>query len=158
MSGLTVIGVGNRLRGDDAIGPMVIDALRKKPDPRVILVDAGSDALGILEYLDDQDAVVIIDACRMHKEPGSVVVFAPSEATLILEDDPLSLHGLGLGESLRMAESLQMLPRKTKIIGIEPDSIQFTGKLSKPVSRALNIAIEKVQDELIEVTELIETN
>ncbi|NQV15651.1 hydrogenase maturation protease [bacterium] len=157
MSTLTVIGIGNRLRGDDAIGPMVIDALRERHDTELKLVDAGNDALGILEYFDNQGSIMIVDACRMNKAPGTVLEFNASKAAMVLDMDPLSLHGLGLAEALQMAESLQMLPSELKIIGIEPDSIQFSGNLSPPVQRALIIATEKVQDELHRVAERIMT-
>lgn len=156
MTALTVIGIGNRLRGDDAVGPLLIDELSMLADSQLELIDAGSDALGILEYLEGRRDVIIIDACRMGRKPGTLITFDTSQVDLILDGDPLSLHGLGLAESLRMAESLHMLPEDLKIIGIEPDSTQFNGKLSPPVQRALKTAIEKINDELHRVKELIE--
>jgi len=149
---LTVIGVGNRLRGDDAVGPLLIDALSASQADALELIDAGSDALGILEYFENRQEVIVVDACSMGRDPGCLVSFSPSQADLVLEEDPLSLHGLGLAEALRMAESLKMLPEHLKIIGIEPDSIQFNGTLSQPVQRALKIAIKTVQDEFHRVT------
>ena len=157
MESLTIIGVGNRLRGDDAVGPMLIDELSARPDSHLELIDGGSDPLGVLEYLEDRQNVIIVDACQMGREPGDLVCFTPSEASMILVDEPLSLHGLGLAEALRMADSLHMLPEDLKIIGIEPYSIQFNGGLSEPVQKALKDAIKKVHDELHRVTELIES-
>ncbi|MCF6239417.1 MAG: hydrogenase maturation protease [Candidatus Marinimicrobia bacterium] len=148
MAALTVIGVGNRLRGDDAVGPLLIDALATLPDLDLELVDAGSDVLGILEYFEGRKHVLVVDACCMGKESGTLVSFDPAQAELILDKDPMSLHGLGLAEALGMADSLQMLPGNLKIIGIEPDSIQFNSTLSPPVQRALKLAIEKVQAEV----------
>ena len=157
MAALTVIGIGNRLRGDDAVGPLLIDELSTLPDSQLELIDAGSDALGILEYLEGRQEVIIIDACRMGRKPGTLVTFDPTQADLILDGDPISLHGLGLAETLRMAESLRMFSGDLKIIGIEPDSTQFNGKLSQPVQRAMKTAIEKIHNELHQVRELIET-
>ena len=127
MAALTVIGIGSRLRGDDAIGPMLIDKLSSLPNSKIELVDAGSDALGILEFLQEREHVIIVDACRMGRKPGSIVEMDPSQIDMILKDDPISLHGLGLAESIKMAQSLNMLPEDLKIIGIEPESIQFNG-------------------------------
>ena len=154
MAALTVIGVGSRLRGDDAIGPLLIDALSVLPDSQLELVDAGSDALSILEYLEGRDRVIIVDACCMGRDAGDLVEFAPSQIEMILHDDPLSLHGLGLAESLKMAASLYMLPPELKIIGIEPESIQFNGSLSVPVQKALKLAVEIVHDKLNRVIQL----
>jgi len=150
MATLTVIGIGNRLRGDDALGPLAIDALRSINEEGLELVDAGSDAIGMLEYLSDRGKVLIIDACKMGREPGSLVCFSPEQAELVLEPDPLSLHGLGLAEALRMAGSLQLLPDDLKIIGIEPDSIQFNGQLSKTAQQALEMIVQEVHRELHE--------
>jgi hydrogenase maturation protease len=156
MTALTVIGVGNRLRGDDAVGPLVIDALANLSAHDLELVDAGSDALGILEYFEGRKQVIIVDACCMGREPGCVVSFEPAQAQLILDNDPMSLHGLGLAEALQMAEALEMLPEKLKIIGIEPDSIQFKGTLSQPVQQALKLAVGQVQEAVQQISEMVE--
>ncbi|MEA3287744.1 MAG: hydrogenase maturation protease [Candidatus Marinimicrobia bacterium] len=156
MTTLTVIGVGNRLRGDDAVGSLVIDALANMSDQDLELVDAGSDALSILEYLEGRQQVIIVDACCMGRDPGSVVSFDPAQAQLILDDDPMSLHGLGLAEALKIADSLEMLPESLKIIGIEPDSLQFKGTLSQPVQQALKTVVKKIQDVFKRKLEVIE--
>ncbi len=156
MAALTIIGVGNRLRGDDAIGPLLIDALSGLSHSQVELVDAGSDALGLLEYFQGRDHVIVIDACHMGRKAGCIVEFDPTQIDLVLKDDPISLHGLGLAESIQMAQSLQMLPRDLKIIGIEPESIQFSGSLSVPVQKAMKKAIEIIEDKLNRVSQLAE--
>jgi hydrogenase maturation protease len=156
MARLTVIGVGSRLRGDDAIGPFLIDALSSISNSQLELVDAGSDALGILEYFQGRDHVIIVDACKMGREAGSIVEFDTHEIDFILGDEPLSLHGLGLAESLKMAGTLGMLPNNLKIIGIEPESIQFNGSLTAPVQKALEMAVEIVEDKLNRVSQLAE--
>ena len=156
MAILTVIGVGSRLRGDDAIGPLLIDALSRQTHSQIELVDAGSDALGILEYLEGREHVVVIDACQMGREAGSVVEFDAAEIDFVLKDDPISLHGLGLAESIKMAASLNMITEDLKIIGIEPESIQFNGSLSIPVQRALKMAVDIVENKLNRVSQLAE--
>lgn len=150
---LTVIGVGNRLRGDDAVGPALIEELTKQQLPDLELIDAGADALGVLEYFENRDSVIIVDACRMDQEPGEVKCFDSKKARLFLAHDQLSLHGLGLAEALKMAETLRILPASLKIIGIEPLSLQLGGELSKPVQQALKIAADYVYLELQKVGE-----
>ncbi|MCF7826719.1 MAG: hydrogenase maturation protease [Candidatus Marinimicrobia bacterium] len=156
MTALTVIGVGSRLRGDDAIGPLVIEALAEQTDSQLELVDAGSDALGILEYFEGRDHVLVVDACRMGCKAGYVEAIDPAQVDLILQKDPLSLHGLGLSEAIKMAKSLNLLPHDLKIIGIEPESIQFNGSLSAPVQRALKMVVNIIHDELNRVKQLVE--
>jgi hypothetical protein len=55
-----------------------------------------------------------------------------------------------------MAASLNMIPEDLKIIGIEPESIQFNGSLSIPVQRALKMAVDIVEDKLNRVSQLAE--
>jgi hydrogenase maturation protease len=90
------------------------------------------------------------------REAGSVVEFDAAEIDFVLKDDPISLHGLGLAESIKMAASLNMIPEDLKIIGIEPESIQFNGSLSIPVQRALKMAVDIVEDKLNRVSQLAE--
>ncbi len=156
MTVLTVIGVGSRLRGDDALGPILIDTLSKQTNSQLELVDAGSDALGILEYFQGRDHVIVVDACRMGREPGAVAEIDPSQIDLIIQDDPISLHGLGLAESIKMAESLSMLPAELKIVGIEPESIQFNSSLSPSGQRALKMVVSIIYTELNRVVQLAE--
>ena len=144
------------MRGDDAIGPLLIDALSRLSHSQVELIDAGSDALGMLEYFQDREHVIVVDACQMGREAGSIVEFDPTQIDFVLKNDPISLHGLGLAESIKMADSLNMLPQDLKIIGIEPESIQFNGSLSVPVQKALKMAVEMVEDKLNRVIQLAE--
>ena len=154
MPGLTVIGIGNVLRGDDGVGPALIQALAEESIPDIELIQAGSDALGLLEYLENRQRVWVVDACQMGRRPGEMVIFDPSEAELIMEKVQISLHGLGLAEALKMADALKMLPPELKIIGIEPESIQFNGELSLPVQRALKKAIKLVRSDRIQSAEV----
>ena len=156
MAALTVIGVGSRLRGDDAIGPLLIDALSDQTHSQIELVDAGSDALGIIEYFQGRDHVIVVDGCQMGRDAGCIEEIDPTQIDLVIKDDPVSLHGLGLAEAIKMAESLQMLPEDLKIIGIEPESIQFNSSLSVPVQRALKKAVKIVHTELNRVKQLAE--
>ncbi len=68
---LAVIGVGNVLRGDDAIGVRVVESLRAAMarDPlalpvRTRLVDGGTLGLDLLTPIRDASAVVLVDAIR----------------------------------------------------------------------------------------------
>jgi len=153
---LTVIGVGSRLRGDDAIGPLVIDALEAQDHQGMELIDAGSDALGILEYLQGREHVIIIDACQMGQTPGRVKLIDPVQVDMVLKEDPVSLHGLGLAEAIRMGAALNMLPDHLKIIGIEPESIQFSGTISASLQKALKRVTKIVHDELGRLQQVLE--
>ncbi|MCF7807651.1 MAG: hydrogenase maturation protease [Candidatus Marinimicrobia bacterium] len=151
MKPLTVIGIGNRLRGDDAAGPMVIDGLMELNDPQVELIDAGSDAIGLLEYLNDRNRVWIVDACSMAKSPGEVVKFRPDQVDMLLKNDLQNLHGLGLAEALKMATELKMLPKELMIFGIQPQALEFNSAVSSSVLTAIERLVHEIHNEIQEV-------
>ena len=58
-----VLGLGNRLVGEDGFGSAVIEMLRRRPDlpANVDLVDAHTDLLAHLETIASYDEVVLVD-------------------------------------------------------------------------------------------------
>lgn len=148
MHHMTVVGMGSRLCGDDAIGVTVLDELRKADDGQLELIDGGLDALGLLDLLNRRENVVIVDATRMGLEPGEIRSFSHDEVNLVVNEDHLSLHGIGLTEALQLGERLGLLPQKLKFIGIQPLSVNVGSELSTPVQAAIEPVLELIQKEL----------
>ncbi len=58
-----VLGLGNRLSGEDAFGPAVVERLLALPErPGVEVEDAGCDLLAFLDRFASFDHVVLVDA------------------------------------------------------------------------------------------------
>ena len=67
--GLLVLGLGNPLRGDDGIGPRVIEALQDRGLPSgVEVIDGGTGGLGLVNMLSCRQRVIIVDAANMRME------------------------------------------------------------------------------------------
>ena len=144
---LKVIALGNILRGDDGIGPVVIQKLEKrKPSLPVKLCDVGSDAFTILDYLLDSDPILIIDCARMGKKPGTVQKMVTKSTELLPESVGMSLHGFSLAEILQMARSMGV-NKDLSIIGVEPDTVQFNSGLSEVVKKSIPIIIKMIEEE-----------
>jgi len=134
---LNVIGLGNFLKGDDAIGPLVIEKLSKSfNESELNLVDAGADAISVLDYLIGKDPVVIIDCAKMGKKPGEVVEFEVTEVTIAQVCNTFSLHGFSFGDVYKMATAMGPVA-PCKIIGVEPKHINFNEDLSKEVEASI---------------------
>ena len=144
---LNVIGLGNFLKGDDAIGPVIIEKLSKSfNESELNLVDAGADAISVLDYLIGKDPVVIIDCAKMGKEHGDVIEFDLSEANIVQVHNTFSLHGFSFGDIYNMAT--QMGPvAPCKIIGVEPKHINFNEDLSTEVEASIPKIINIVTTE-----------
>ena len=139
-----IIGVGNEIAGDDAVGPAVIEALRPRRLPKnVELVSVGADALAVIEYLQQDCDAIIVDAVHVGKAPGTVLTFPVERAKVTIESDAFSLHGVGLSYVLNLAEQLG-LPARVTIVGIEPESVQPGQPMADVVSKAIPEAVDAI--------------
>jgi len=144
---INVIGLGNPLKGDDAVGPVVIEQLyRLNTEYKLKLVDAGADAFMVLDYLLADDPVIIIDCAKMGKVAGEVVAFDVNSANIKNVSGTLSLHGFSFAEMYVMATSIGPVS-PCKIIGVEPKNIDFNTDLSEEVEASIPEIIKIVKME-----------
>jgi hydrogenase maturation protease len=144
-----IIGLGNPLLGDEGIGVRVVEELKglELPDG-VAVVEGGTAGLGLIGLMEGYQRVIIVDAADMGYSSGHVVRFTPSEARFKTVEAPLSLHQVGLGEVLAVAEALEMAPPELIIIGIQPGRIEEGAELSPEVKEAIPQVIKIILDEL----------
>ncbi len=144
---LKVIGLGSELRGDDGIGPHLINELNKQDIPVPLkLIDAGSDAFTILEHLTATEPLLIIDCARMGQTPGTISQFELNEVNLRQVDKAVSLHGFGFAEVYRLAQQLGPVVH-CKVIAIEPQTVEFGQSLSEPVEEKVPELVNLVMEE-----------
>jgi len=110
-------------------------------------VDAGPDALALLDRWDQDGLNVVVDAARMGERPGTVRRFTPAQVHLRPWRDSLSAHGLGLAEALALGERIGALPRRLVIYGVEPETTQPGRELSPAVAAAVPGVIEAIAAE-----------
>jgi len=144
-----ILGLGNPLLGDEGIGVRVVEELKglELPDG-VAVVEGGTAGLGLIGLMKGYQKVIIVDAVDMGHPPGRVVRFTPSEAQLKTAEAPLSLHQIGLGETLALAEALEVAPAELIIVGIQPSQVEMGAGLSPEVERAIPKIIRIILDEL----------
>jgi len=145
---LRIIALGNELYGDDGIGPAVLNELSKQiAADSADLINAGSDAFVLLDYLLKKDPVLIIDCARMGKKPGEILKFRSSRIQPQWLSNNLSLHGFSIGDILDMARQMDS-SAESVVIGIEPKSIVFNTGLSSEISRNIPAIIDLVREEI----------
>ena len=135
-----VIGIGNRYRGDDAIGPLVVDAIRRaassgRQEIETIVTDGDLSDLA-LRWQADND-VIIVDACRSGRPPGTIQVVDGLTTTIETGPYPVSSHGIGLAEAIELGRLLGRLPRSLAIFAVEAATFDHFAPLSEPVAVAL---------------------
>ena len=126
-----LLGIGNRLRGDDAAGPLVLDQLDDMP--ACYRFDAGEAPENFAEKIArlEPDVVLIIDAADVGAEPGEVRLLDP--ATCVAGG--FSTHAMSLGmvcEYLKQRGCDRVL-----LAGIQPRDIRLGSEISPEVAAAV---------------------
>lgn len=144
-----ILGVGNLLLRDEGVGVHVISALRDRELPDdVELWDGGTASFDLLDTLAGCRQAIIIDAVCTGSEPGTIFRLTPEDISSNKEQ-LISLHQVGLMETLNVAEHLlDSPPEEVIILGIEPKEIDWGLELSAEVEAAVPKLIELVIEEL----------
>jgi hydrogenase maturation protease len=144
-----VLGLGNPLRGDDGIGPRVVEALNHRGLPEgATALDAGTGGLDLLQILEGWERAIIIDAADIGRRPGQFARFTPDEARFVGSQDATSLHNAGLAEVLALADAVgQPLPELV-IFGVQPEKVGWGEGVSEAVEAALPALVDAVFDEI----------
>ena len=78
------------------------------------------ETLALLDVWAGSDAVVLVDAIRSGARPGTIHRFDASEQPLPSElRGSSSTHAVRIGEAIELARSLQRLPRRVLVLGVE---------------------------------------
>lgn len=134
---LLILGLGNRLRGDDAVGLVLAEALRPRLPPTTELrLMEQADPLELAHDLTEEDGPLLaIDCASMGLMPGEWRLF-PWDEAVVGGGSAISTHGAGLPDALHLAAALG---RKGKawLFGVEPGSLDHVEGLSIEVERRL---------------------
>ena len=147
-----ILGLGNPLRGDDGVGPRIVEELSGRQLPQgVQVLDGGNGGLDLLRVLEGWRRVVVVDAAEVGQDPGEFVRFTPEEVRLAEAPNSLSLHNAGLGEALALAEALEQRMPEIVIFGVQPERVGWGGELSSAVEAALPALADAILEEVSRV-------
>ena len=144
-----VLGLGNPLRGDDGVGPRLVEELtcRGLQNGKAAL-DVATGGLELIQVLEGWKRVVVIDAACVGQEPGQFVRFTPDEACLAQTADSFSFHHAGLSEVLALAQAMGRDLPEMVIFGVQPAEVGWREGLSPAVEAALPALAEAVLEEI----------
>lgn len=145
---IVILGVGQELRGDDALGVVAVRKItRELSDPAgnvtgnqagspvdLICIDAGPVPENFCSQLRDfqPDLLLVIDAARLEQTPGTIAWIQGSE----VDDSCFSTHSLPL--SLILGYLAAEAGCEAAILGIQPVDLSFGAPLSAEVSLAVD--------------------
>ena len=128
---ILLLGVGNRLRGDDAVGPLLVERLQGQVD--IPLLDTGDVPENYLGPIEDSGAeiVLIVDAVEMGANVGDTAIFDVEH----VQDMSVSTHTANLGLLFKVIPP----ERRPQVImlGIQPGNIELGQNLTASVHETL---------------------
>jgi hydrogenase maturation protease len=130
---VVVFGIGNRLRGDDGIGPELIDRIGSKI--RAVCINGENAPEMYLGKIAKElpDTILVVDAVHIGRKAGAIEIMDPEELTapfFTTHDLPLRL----LLERLKIVTNGRIY-----IIGVQPKCIILGESLSQSARKALCI-------------------
>jgi hydrogenase maturation protease len=152
MARIAVIGIGNVLTGDDAIGPHVLKVLEASyvlPPEEVFVLDAGTPGYDLTSFLADAEAVILIDSVKAKGGPGEVLVY---DKKALLKKAPvlaMSPHEPGVREALMNADFMGVAPKIVRLVGVIPGSVETGIGITPEVRAAVPAAVAQVVKELL---------
>lgn len=147
---MRVLGIGNRLRRDDGVGPWVVEALRGRL-PQADLRVLGDDGFALLDALAGTDAALVVDAVQSGAAPGTVRRFDAAAGSLPAAVLRCSTHLLGVAEAVELARALGDLPRQLTVYGIEGADFSTGEGLSPAVAAAAAALVEALATQLADL-------
>jgi len=132
-----LLGVGNDIRGDDAVGEMVV---REFKSDEWETIDCGSvpeNHITLIEK-DEYEVVVIVDAANMNLEPGEIRI-VPREHLGVFT---MSTHALPISTVM---DFLDKKVKEVYLIGIQPKDMALKEGMTDELQEAKDRMIELLE-------------
>lgn len=143
-----VLGLGNELLADDAVGIETVRLLRQEIGEKVDILESSLSGLALLDALLGYEKAIIIDSVLMKDgNPGKIHEINPQD---LGEAKAISGHYAGLPELFKLSEYYELdFPSHIKIFAVEvEDPYTIKEGISEKVKRAIPDLIKKIKSEL----------
>lgn len=141
---MIVIGVGNRSRGDDAVGIRVVERLRGS----ITCYESNGDPSELIVLFGSDQEVIVVDAMVSGSEPGTIttteITFGNAPSSIAPLRSQSSTHGFGVFEALELARILGTIPARLTVIGIEGADFSPGAGLSPAIERAVALTADHI--------------
>ena len=142
---ILVVGLGNDILGDDAVGLLAARRLRAILPGSVEVLESAGVGLDLLDVLEGYDRALILDAIATGQHPpGTVLEFTSEDFQKVIAPSP---HYAGLPELLQLAERLGIpFPTALCVLACEvADPYQIREGLSASATGALPALVARAQ-------------
>ena len=144
-----IIGLGNRFRTDDSVGPYILDTLATTHQNEVDLMVNCGDAAALLESWKARPQVLLIDACYDEASPaGYIHQLDGLMETLTLDNPSASSHALTLSNAIELGKLLNTLPNALSIVSIVGQNFSYGEGLTAEVLTAAEQLIKTLSHQI----------
>lgn len=140
-----LLGIGNDILGDDAVGLLAVRELKQEFEQYVSVGEAMMGGLKLVEVLEGYERVLILDAIMTGKNPpGTILEITKEEFNKTVAIAP---HFVSLPEAIEFAKKIGMrFPEVIRILTMEiADPYLLTEEITPPIKNALPEFIEKAR-------------
>lgn len=139
-----VIGCGNLLRGDDAVGPVLVRRLLDVGlPPGVEVADGGTSGMDVAFRMRGRRKVVLVDAASTGSEPGTIYRLAGTDVEHLPALETLNLHSFRWDHALAFGRWLLKddYPDEVVVYLVEAASFGLGDPLSPVVEAAMDTLV-----------------
>lgn len=146
MNKIVIIGLGNDILGDDAIGLIAARELKNQFGNKIDVFESPNAGLELLDYLQGYEKALILDSLYTGQYPaGTIVTYSASDFESSSSATP---HYIGLPEVIKLAEKLEIpIPIKIDILLMEVENpYEVTTEMSRKVRGRIEEFVTKSKD------------
>jgi len=146
MSGTIVLGIGNRLGGDDAAGTLVVDILNQRqyrvkalPSNEIIAIDAGTAPESYTSVIRQHrpELLILVDAADIDLPPGTLRIITPEKISIL----SFSTHHMPLSMFIAYVKEFC---GNVLLVGVQPERTETGRGISKTVRKSMKKLAEAI--------------
>ena len=130
-----ILGIGNEIKGDDGLGPIITkkSSLLFDKNKDIIVFDGGTvpeNYTGLIRK-ENPTHIILVDAVDMKKEPGYIRVVEKEE----IANYNISTHAMPVSYLIKYIETT--IGAQIILVGVQPKSMDFAESVSKEVAESI---------------------
>ena len=146
---IAVFGLGNRFRGDDALGPIAAQLIREFVPNTIPVYTDISDASSLLDLWDGLRLAVVIDCAVSGAQPGKIYrIDAIADGLPERFTSTFSTHALSIGQALELGRTLGRLPDRLIVFAVEGARFDCGAPMSDEVIASAVLVAKDVAGEI----------
>ena len=134
------MGIGNEIKGDDALGSLIAQKTSKlfHENENVVIFDGGTvpeNYTGLIRK-ENPTHIILVDAVDMKKEPGYIRVVKKEE----IANYNISTHAMPISFLIKYMETT--VDAQIILVGIQPKSMVLAEEISKEVKESIDEVVD----------------